>query len=250
MFKPVEPEIPKMEEVETPKEPKVEDFICNYGPLAAFTGFFATSSFLVSMSYLNSPLDTHSLYEVHIGIGAFGNFVLGVVIPGFVALTLYTIFNSKFIKHCQDFKALPNFDQLMENSRMYRQDEYDRKVAEAREQYRQDMEEYRKKYAEYKEDLARYEAEEDYRASNGIESQEVENKRIEREVQGGLLVGLAALGAYHAKRDHDRKERWNEYDAKRDREFNEMVERIHQENEEQREWNKRKSEILRELNKR
>ena len=33
-------------------------------------------------------------------------------------------------------------------------------------------------------------------------------------------------------------------------ERNEMVERIHQENEEQRAWNKRKSEILRELNNR
>lgn len=250
MFKPVEPELPKMEEVETPKEPKVEDFVCNYGPLAAFTGFFATSSFLVSMSYLNSPLDTHSLYEVHIGIGAFGNFVLGVVIPGIVSFILYTIFNSKFIKHCQDFKALPNFDQLMENSRMYRQDEYDRKVAEAREKYRQDMKEYSKRYVEYKEDLARYTAEEEYRLSNGIESQEVENERITREVQGGLLVGLAALGAYHAKKSHDRQERWDEYDAKRDREFNETIDRIHQENEEQRTWNKRKSEILRELNKR
>lgn len=250
MFKPVEPELPKMQEVNPPKEPKVEDFVCDYGPLAAFTGFFATSSFLVSLSYLNSPLDTYSFYEVHLGIGAFGNFILGVVIPGIVAFILYKIFNSKFTKSCQAFKALSNFDQLMENSRMYRQDEYDRKVAEAREKYRQDMEEYNKKYEEYKEDLARYNAEEEYRYANGIESQEVENARIDREMRGVALAGLAAFGAIHAKRDHDRQERWRKIDEERDRKFNETIEQIHQEAEERRKWNKRKSEIMRELNKR
>lgn len=208
MFKPVEPELPKMQEVDPPKDPKVEDFVCNYGPLAAFTSFFATSSFLVSMSYLNSPLDTHSLYEVHLGIGVFGNFILGVVIPGIVAFVLFSIFNSKYTKNCQAFRAQSNFDQLMENSKRYRQDDYDRRVAEAKEKYQQDLEEYHKKYEEYKEYLARYNAEEEYRYANGIESQEVENARIDREMRRVALAGLAAFGAYHAKRDHDRREQW------------------------------------------
>lgn len=242
MHKPVAPTRPEIKTVNPPKDPVVEDFVCDYGPLAAFTSFFATSSTLVAISYLNSPIDEHSFYEVHLGIGVFGNFILGVAIPGLIAFFLYRVFHSIYLSNCQAFRALSNFDHLMANSKAYRQNIYTQQVKEASEQHQKDLVKYYEEYKDYQEDLAKYEAEEQYRYENGLESQEVENARINREMKGIALAGIAAIGAAKAKREHDKREQWKKENEewtknmkaeweRRDREYEALQQREYEERE-------------------
>lgn len=250
MIKPTEPKVPGPD-VELPKEPVVADFVYKYWPVAGFMSFSALTYILGGWAEIQG-----------IG-GTLEAFFVGFVIPAIVAFIVFKIFKLKFVKDCQALQSLPNFDQLLENSRRYRKADYYRRLDEAIqkygvEKYEADWAAYKRAYAEYLEDLAKYEAEEKYRYEHGLESQEVENARlarereaesryVDREMRGIALAGLAALGAAHAKRDHDRRERQKAYDAEYDRKFNEMKERIYRESEEERKWNKRKAELLREL---